>query len=105
VRLPASLIQHGARGGMTATCLPAKWSTFQQLRHGPFASQGEQRFSTQSATLPRFFTGSVVNPVVKASPHTTLDRCPVVPSRHLPGRLRAPLTDRPSAGHPIAEAG
>jgi hypothetical protein len=38
-------------------CLPAKWSTFQRLRQRPFASQGEQRFSTQSATLPRFFSG------------------------------------------------
>ncbi len=38
-------------------CLPAKWSRFQRLRHRPFPSQGEQRFSTQSATSRRFFSG------------------------------------------------
>jgi hypothetical protein len=38
-------------------CLPAKWSAFQRLRQRLFASQGEQRLSTQSAIARRFFSG------------------------------------------------
>jgi len=46
----------------------------------------------------------VVNPVVKASPYITQDRCLVVPPRYAPGHSRAPLSDRPSAGRRLARA-
>jgi hypothetical protein len=48
--------------------LPAKWSSFFWLRQQHFPSHRQHGYSMCCATLPRFLSGSVVNPVVRFSP-------------------------------------
>jgi len=67
------LVEHGGFEPPTP-CLPAKWSSFFWLRQRHCPSHRQHDYSMRCATLPRFLSGSVVNPVVNVPTWPPLPR-------------------------------
>ncbi len=83
-------VEHGGFEPPTP-CLPAKWSSFFWLRQRHFPSHRQHDYSMRFATLPRFLSGSVVNPVVNFSRWPPLPRGHAALAVGVPtGRCRKP---------------